>query len=67
MVARYDVITTYMAQWDTHFVEPVVFGTTDPQKIASLIDTFCQQELGAHVADLLFYESSAGLPLVAWI
>ena len=60
MVARYDVITTYMAQWGAHFVEPVVFGTTDPQKIAGLIDAFCQEELGAHAADLLFYESSVG-------
>ncbi len=49
-----------MTQWDTHFVEPVVFGTTDPYKIASLIDTFCQEELGAHVADYIFYESSVG-------
>jgi hypothetical protein len=49
-----------MNRWDSHFVEPVVFGTTNPQKIASLIDTFCQQELGIHVAGFLFYESSVG-------
>jgi hypothetical protein len=49
MIARHDVICSYMTEWDTHFVEPVVFGTTDPHKIASLIDTFCQQELGAQV------------------
>jgi hypothetical protein len=60
MIARHDVITSSMTQEDTHFVEPVVFGTTDPHKIASLIDTFCQEELGAHVADYLFYESSVG-------
>ncbi len=41
MLARYDVITTYLSQWDPHFVQPAVFGTTEPQKIASLIDTFC--------------------------
>src|SRR5690348_3916379 len=60
MIARHDVITSYMTQWDTLFVEPVVFGTTDPHKIASLLDTFCQKELGAQVADYIFYESSVG-------
>jgi len=61
MIARHDVITSYMTQWDIHFVEPVVFGTTDPYKIACLIDTFCQEELGAQVAVFLFYESSVGV------
>ncbi len=56
MIVQHDVITTSMTQWDTHFVEPVVFGTTDPHKRASLIDTFCQEELGANVADYLFYQ-----------
>ena len=60
MSVRYDVISSWMAQWDTHFVEPVVFGTTDSQKIGGLIDTFCREELGAHVAEYLFYESSVG-------
>jgi hypothetical protein len=60
MIAQHDVITTYMTQWDAHYVEPIVFGTTDPHKIACLIDTFCQEELGAHIADSLFYESSVG-------
>jgi hypothetical protein len=60
VIARYDVITSWIAQWDTHFVEPVVFGTTDPYQIAYLLNTFCQQELGAAVADYLFYESSIG-------
>lgn len=57
---RHDVITSWMAQWDTRFVEPIVFGTTNPHTIANLIDTFCQHELGAHVAEYLFYESSVG-------
>src|SRR5438552_10303278 len=60
MIAQHEVITSYMTQWDTHFVEPVVFGTTDPYKIACLIDTFYQEELGANVVDFLFYESSVG-------
>ena len=29
MVAQYDVITNQIAKWDTHFVVPIVFGTTD--------------------------------------
>ena len=60
MIARHDVITSWMAKWDTSYVEPIVFGTTDPQKIASLMDVFCKDELGANVADFLFYESSVG-------
>lgn len=60
MIARHNVITSWMAKWDTSYVEPVVFGTTDPHKIASLIDTFCKDELGANVVDFLFYESSVG-------
>src|SRR5213080_3119907 len=61
MIARHDVITSWMTKWDTHFVEPVLFGTMDAHKIACLLDTFCQEELGAHVADYLFYESSVGV------
>jgi hypothetical protein len=60
MIAQHDVIISSMTQWDTHFVEPDVFGTTDPHKIASLLDAFCQEKLGANVADYLFYESSIG-------
>jgi hypothetical protein len=40
MIAQPDVITSWIAQWDTHFVEPDVFGTTDPHQIACLIDMF---------------------------
>ena len=60
MIAQYAVITAHIAQWETHFVEPVVFGTTDPQQIAELINVFCWRELGSHVAEYLFYEASIG-------
>lgn len=60
MIARYDAITSWLAPWETHFVEPVVFGTTDPYQIACLLDAFCREELGAAVADVLVYESSIG-------
>jgi hypothetical protein len=60
LIARYDAIISWLAPWETHFVEPVVFGTTDPYEIACLLDAFCQQDLGAAVADVLFYESSIG-------
>lgn len=60
MAAQYDVITTQIARWDEHFVEPVVFGTTEPHWIADLFDTFCCKQLGSPVADYLFYESSIG-------
>lgn len=60
MISQHAVITSWIAQWDPHFVEPIVFGTIDPHQIAYLIDTFCQKELGTAVADYLFYESSVG-------
>jgi hypothetical protein len=60
MIARHEVIASSITQSDTHFVEQAVFGTTDSHKIASFIDTFCQEELGACVAEYLFYESSVG-------
>ncbi|GHO90509.1 hypothetical protein KSF_005570 [Reticulibacter mediterranei] len=60
MTAQYDVICQHIAQWEQHFVEPDVFETTDPQKIAEHIDSFCQAELGAAVEEYLFYEASIG-------
>lgn len=60
MTTRHNVISSWIAQFDTPFVEPVVFGTTDPEQIARLIDRFCKGELGAAIADYLFYESSIG-------
>ena len=60
MAASPNVIISHIAQWETHYVEPVVFGTTDPHQIAELINNFCHQELGAFIADYLFYESSIG-------
>ncbi len=60
MTAQYDVITDHITKWDTRFVEPIVFGTTDPQQIAHLIDAFCQKELGVAVSEYLFYEASQG-------
>jgi len=61
MTDGYKVIADWIARWNVHFVEPTVFGTTDPQRIADIIDTFCQKELGAAVADYLFYEASIGI------
>ncbi|HVU67531.1 MAG TPA: phosphotransferase [Ktedonobacteraceae bacterium] len=60
MRAHDGVITSWLARWETHFVEPVVFGTTEAEEITGLIDAFCQQALGAAVAEYLFYESSIG-------
>lgn len=60
MTVQYAVISAWLARWETHFVEPVVFGTTDAQQIAVLLDGFCREELGAPVAEYLFYESSQG-------
>lgn len=32
MTAYYDVIASWLARWETHFVEPAVFGTTQAER-----------------------------------
>lgn len=60
MPVQYDVITAQIARWEQHVVEPIVFGTTEPQRIADLFEAFCRNELGSPVAEYLFYESGIG-------
>lgn len=54
------VIERLIGEWETPFVELEVFESSDTLLIARLLDTFCQQHLGAPVAEFLFYESSQG-------
>jgi hypothetical protein len=41
-------------------LERDVFGTTDPERIATLVDRFCGQRLGARIAGYEFFATSAG-------
>lgn len=54
------VIKRLIGAWETPFVELEIFGSADTLFIARLLDTFCQEHLGAPVAEFLFYESSQG-------
>lgn len=55
-----NVIATWTNQWQELFVEPDVFGTTNPAHIAHQLDDFCTETLHAAIAEYLFYESSQG-------
>src|SRR5438094_9661642 len=54
------VIERLIGAWETPFVELEIFESADTLFIARLLDTFCQEHLGAPVAEFLFYESSQG-------
>ncbi len=60
MVASSKVIAEWTSKWSVLFVEDIVFKTTDPDQIATIIDDFCQRELASPVAEFLFFESSQG-------
>ncbi len=51
------------AGWNDMTIERNVFGTTEPQQIASLILHFVRQYLGSAVTQCLFYETSMGCVL----
>ncbi len=53
-------VAASMATWDDPVVDQKVFGTTDPHAIATLIDAWCTQHLGAAVAEARFYRASVG-------
>ena len=54
------VIERLIGAWETPFVELEIFESANTLFIAHLLDTFCQEHLGAPVAEFLFYESSQG-------
>lgn len=60
MVASSAVISDWVHKWSVLFVENIVFNTTDPDQIATIIDDFCRRELASPVAAFLFFESSQG-------
>src|ERR1700761_4355868 len=41
-------------------LERQIFGTADPGEITALVDDFCRARLGAGVAEVEFFASSAG-------
>lgn len=53
-------IAGHLAEWDTPYVELAIYGFADARAIAKEINDFCRREVGAPVADALFYQSSVG-------
>jgi len=54
-------VATVLADWDGEpLLERDVFATTDPQRIATLVDRFCAQRLGSQVAGYEFFATSVG-------
>jgi hypothetical protein len=57
-VAR--VIADELARYGVSAVEQLVFGTAEPDQIASVIDVFCRRSVGSGAVEGLFYRSSVG-------
>jgi hypothetical protein len=54
-------IATKLGAWDGDpLLERDVFGTTDPGRIARLVDGFCREHLGAGVVGYEFFATSVG-------
>ncbi len=53
-------IASHLAGWDDPVVERAIFGTGDPRAIAAALERFIAGELGAPVAECLFYRTSVG-------
>jgi len=54
-------IATVLAGWDSEpLLERDVFATTDPQRIATQVDRFCRERLGAGAAAYEFFATSVG-------
>ena len=55
-----ELVAAHLEGWDLTSTDEAVFGTKDPGTIVSLLDRFCQEQLGSGVAGGLFYGSSVG-------
>lgn len=53
-----ELIAAYMGEGAA--LHQAVFGTTVPEAVAEAVHAFCRRELGAGVAEGLFFESSVG-------
>ena len=56
------IIAAHLLEWDTSpaFVELAIFACDHAPAIAETVNSFCVQNLGAHVARGLFHQSSIG-------
>jgi hypothetical protein len=55
-----EVIEREMARWPGSVIELAVFGTKDPEEIATLAGDFCSRHLGNRPVGGIFYRASAG-------
>jgi hypothetical protein len=54
------LVDEVVAAWEGPLVENEVFASSDPDRIAEMIDSFCEVYLRSHVVGGLFYSSSVG-------
>jgi hypothetical protein len=56
-----EVVATELARWDTDpAIEVAVFGTGEPENIASVVEQFCVEHFGAAPVGSHFYQGSTG-------
>jgi hypothetical protein len=55
-------IAAHLREWEQSLpsVELAIFESSDPQRIAQILDAFCEEVLRARVARGLFHQSSVG-------
>src|SRR6516164_8922193 len=56
------VIAQRLDEWGDHELplERMLFGSSDPDRIAEAVDDWCRAHLGAAVDHYLFFDSSSG-------
>jgi hypothetical protein len=55
-----DLVAAHLEGWELMSTDEAVFGTKDPAAIVSLLEGFCQDQLGWGINAGLFYGSSVG-------
>ena len=58
-----ELIAAELTHWGVSAVDAAVFGTGDPEGIATLVESFCEEHLGTAPVGGLFYRSSTGCVL----
>jgi hypothetical protein len=54
------VVAAELALWGVGTVDAAVFGTDDPEGIATSVSSFCETHLGVRPVGAMFYRASAG-------
>jgi hypothetical protein len=55
-----EIIRKEIESWDSPFVELDCFGTSNAERIATIVNEFCQAHLGSNIRGYFFYRASVG-------